>query len=74
MTDLTISRTAAVPQQLAARVAGLLRSVAASWRRARRAQRLAETYLYMSDETLLAHGKTREAVTASISSVFTETD
>lgn len=74
MTELTISRTAAVPQQIMAYVAGLLQSVAANWRRAQRAQRLAETYLYMSDEALLAQGMSREAVTASIRSVFTDAD
>lgn len=74
MTDLTINRTAAVPQQLATYAARFLQSAAANWRRARRAQQLAETYLYMSDEALLAHGTTREAVTASIGSVFTDAD
>ena len=74
MSVLTISRTAAAPQQVAASVTGFLGAVAANWRRARKAQRLAETYLYRSDEALLAYGTTREAVTASIRSVFTEVD
>lgn len=74
MADLTISRPFAAPQRGVAPVAEFLQSIGANWRRARRAQRLAETWLYMSDSALLARGTTREAVTESIRSVFDETD
>lgn len=74
MTVLTIARTAPAPQRTAASLLSFVQSIGANWRRARRAQHLAETYLYLSDEALLARGTTREAVTESIRSVLTETD
>ncbi len=75
MTELSIVRTAGpAPLRAFAALAEFLQGFADSWHRAHRARYLAETWLMMSDEALVANGTTRAAVTESIRSILTEGD
>lgn len=62
------------PIRLSAKVAGALASIARGWSQARKAQRLAEEYLVLSDAALAEHGTSREAVINQIRRVATDLD
>lgn len=72
MSDFTITRAPGTPRRVLEWLSGAVRATAESWARAREAQRLAETYLSLSDEALAARGTTRAAVTGRITRVLTE--
>lgn len=72
MSSITTSPELSAPKQAVATVLALAGAVVAQWARAQEAQRLAEQYLCLSEEALMARGTTREAVIDRIHRVMTD--
>lgn len=73
MSSITAEPTLSTSKRVIAVVFAIIGTVMTEWSRAQKAQKLAEKYLSLSDETLAARGTTREAVIDRVRRVMTET-
>ena len=72
MSSITTSPELSASNRAIAKIIAIAGSIASQWARAQEAQRLAEKYLYLSDENLMTSGTTREAVIDRIRRVMTD--
>lgn len=72
MSSITTSPELSASTRATAKIIAIAGSIASQWARAQEARRLAEKYLYLSDEDLMTSGTTREVVIGRIRRVMTD--